>query len=90
MQFLVEEYSDTEIIDISPMQIGIEFSLREVQINCWTRCAYLWYKAELEFEFTLFNGLLSSAIDLNIFVAYMTFGGEFVFTPAPLSLKVKD
>jgi len=42
------------------------------------------------FEFTLFEGLLSPGIDLSLFVAYMTTDGEFVFTPAPLSLKVND
>ena len=46
-------------------------------------------KLSQSFEFTLFEGQLSPAIDINLFVGYMTSDGEFVFTPAPLELKVK-
>jgi hypothetical protein len=41
-------------------------------------------------EFTLFNGVLSPAIDISLFVAYMTSDGEFIFTPTPLSLRIND
>jgi hypothetical protein len=47
-------------------------------------------KLKESLEFTLFEGVLSPAIDINLFVAYMTSAGEFIFTPSPLSLKVQN
>lgn len=38
--------------------------------------------------FTLFNGVLSSATEFDLFVAYRTSQGELVFTPSPFSIIV--
>jgi hypothetical protein len=40
------------------------------------------------FEFTLFECVFDAGIELNLFVAYMSKSGNFVFTPQPLNLKV--
>lgn len=41
-------------------------------------------------EFTLFEGVLAPAINISLFVAYMTSDSEFIFTPNPLSVKIRD
>ena len=40
------------------------------------------------YVFTLFNGMLSSATQLDLFVAYRTASGELIYTPSPFSIIV--
>ena len=44
-------------------------------------------KQSESFEFTLYVGNLNSALNLDLFVAYLASSGEF-FIPIPLQIKV--
>jgi hypothetical protein len=81
--FLVASLN-SQILMLSPVGELIPFSG-----NIGDLIAFIYdVKLSESFEFTLYEGNLNSALNLDLFLAYLTSSGEFVFTPTPLNLKI--